>query len=225
MKMRRAWVYGGVAASVVLIVFGVAAIALGWSGRNQVSSNLKQEQIAGSSDMTPSAIKSEAAQAGLKNVSFPSCTVANKAVNNGSTARCFAEYMRIHALESSGGLTYAQMGRYQALSTAPKSATDGQGGTNDTKYAVVDPATKQPVSNGRRDIWIQETALTTALNQAYFADNVANFSIVMGVALLLTGIGLLVLDLGGLQPLLRSRERGAVVPAAERDEASVPVGA
>ena len=42
-----------------------------------------------------------------------------------------------------------------------------------------------------------ETALTTALNTAFFAERVAVFSIVMGVALLLTGIGFLVLTLGG----------------------------
>jgi hypothetical protein len=220
--MRKAWVYGGVAASIVLIVFGLAAIALGWNGRDTVRSNLKQEQIVGSADMTPTAIKAEAAQAGLKNVSFPSCTVANKPVNNGSSARCFAEYMRIHALEASGGLPYALQGRYQALPNAPKSATDGHGGTNDTKYAVIDAKTKQPVSNGARNTWIQETALTTALNQAYFAENVANFSIIMGFALLLTGIGLLVLDVGGLRPLLRAREEGAALRVPERDE--VPVG-
>ncbi|MGZ4385359.1 MAG: hypothetical protein ACXVZO_00390 [Gaiellaceae bacterium] len=223
--MRKAWVYGGVAASIVLIVFGLAAIALGWNGRHEVGSNLKQEQIAGSADMTPAAIKGEAAKAGLKSVSFPSCTVANKQVNSGATARCFAQYMRIHTFEATGGLTYAQMGRFQAQPTAPKSATDGQGGTNDTNYAVINPATKQPVDNGRRSIWVTETALTTALNQAYFAEQVADFSIVMGVALLLTGIGLLVLDFGGLQPLLKAREQdGAVTRVAERGEASVPVG-
>ena len=34
-----------------------------------------------------------------------------------------------------------------------------------------------------------ETALTTALNTSFFAERVAMFSIVMGVALLLTGSG------------------------------------
>jgi hypothetical protein len=222
--MRKAWVYGGVAASIVLIVFGLAAIALGWNGRNEVRSNLKQEQIVGSADMTPAAIKAEAAKAGLKNVSFPSCSVANKPVNTGSSARCFAEYMRIHALEASGGLPYALMGRYQAKPNAPASATDGHGGTNDAKYAVIDPKSNQPVSNGARNTWVTETALTTALNQAYFAEQVGNFSIVMGIALLLTGIGLLVLDLGGLQPLLRTREQRAAVGIAQREETSVPAG-
>ncbi len=218
--MRKAWVYGGAAASIVLIVFGLAAIALGWNGRNEVRSNLKAEQIVGSADMTPTAIKAEAAKAGLKNISFPSCTVANKAVTTGSTARCFAQYMRIHTFEATGGLTYAQMGRYQASPSAPKSATDGHGGTNDANNAVGGPA--KPASNAARDIWVTETALTTALNQAYFAENVANFSIIMGLALLLTGIGLLVLDLGGLQPLLKAREREVEdVRAGERERVAV----
>ena len=42
-----------------------------------------------------------------------------------------------------------------------------------------------------------ETALTTALNTAFFAERVAVFSIVMGIALLLTGIGFFILTLGG----------------------------
>ena len=42
-----------------------------------------------------------------------------------------------------------------------------------------------------------QTALTTALNTSFFAERVAYFSIVMGIALLLTGIGFLVLTLGG----------------------------
>ncbi|MBI5106070.1 MAG: hypothetical protein HZB46_14005, partial [Solirubrobacterales bacterium] len=37
--------------------------------------------------------------------------------------------------------------------------------------------------------------LTTALNTSYFAEQVALFSIVMGVALLLTGLGFLVVSL------------------------------
>jgi hypothetical protein len=46
-------------------------------------------------------------------------------------------------------------------------------------------------------MWVTETALTTALNVSFFAERVAFFSIVMGAALLLTGIGFLVLTLGG----------------------------
>jgi multisubunit Na+/H+ antiporter MnhC subunit len=53
------------------------------------------------------------------------------------------------------------------------------------------------VENGLRNMWVTETALSTALNTAFFAERVAVFSMVMGVALLLTGIGFFVLTLGG----------------------------
>ena len=187
--MRKWLKIGGFVAGAVLILFGAGSLVLGITGYNTVQDTLKQEQIVGSPDMTPSAIKAEAAKAGLTNVSLPSCSVADNSVTSGSEARCFAQYMRIHTLEATGGLTYAQMGRYQAKPDAPKAQTDGQGGTNNDQYAAVDPTTKQPVSNARRDIWVTETALTTALNTSYMASRLAIFGIVVGVALLLTGVG------------------------------------
>ena len=44
-----------------------------------------------------------------------------------------------------------------------------------------------PVNNAARDIWVTETALTTALYTSYFAENVTLFSIIVGIALLLVG--------------------------------------
>jgi hypothetical protein len=49
-------------------------------------------------------------------------------------------------------------------------------------------------------MWVTETALTTALNTAYFAEQVALFSIVMGIGMLLSGIGFLVLTAKLLLP-------------------------
>ena len=40
-----------------------------------------------------------------------------------------------------------------------------------------------------------DTALTTALYTSYFAENVALFSIIVGIALLIMGIGFLVLTM------------------------------
>ena len=74
---------------------------------------------------------------------------------------------------------------------------------DDEKAAAVDPKTQKPVENGARNLWVTETALTTALNTAFFAESVATFAIVMGVALLLVGGGFLVLSLRVLrQPSL-----------------------
>ena len=71
--------------------------------------------------------------------------------------------------------------------------------TSDEAEAAKDPETGKPVPNAARNVWVTATALSTALNTSYFAQQVALFSIVMGIALLLTGIGFLVLTLGTRQ--------------------------
>jgi hypothetical protein len=197
--MKRFLEIGGVVAGVVLIAFGVAAIVLGVHGKNTVGTNLKWEQITGSPDMTPTAIKAEAKSAGLdlSKIVLPTCNVANKAVTDGGRARCFAQYMRIHTLEATGGYPYAQMGRFQAVANAPKAQLAAGGGTDNPKYAAIDSTTKQPVANGARNIWVTETALTTALNTSYMAEQLGNFGIVVGIALLLSGFGFFILALGG----------------------------
>ena len=197
--MRKAFEIGGVVAAAVLIAFGVAAIIMGFNGRSTVVDSLKQEQIVGTPDMTPAAIKAEAKEAGLNvsTLNFPTMSVAGKKIDTGARAHAFAGYMRIHALEATQGLTYAQMGRFQAAPTAAKAATDGLGGANDPKYAATDPATKQPVDNGRRNVWVTETALSTALNASYMANQISLFGIVVGIALLLSGIGFAILAIGG----------------------------
>jgi hypothetical protein len=67
--------------------------------------------------------------------------------------------------------------------------------THDEKAAAIDPKSGEPVTNPARNIWVTETALANALNTSYFAENVATFSIVTGFALVLAGIGFLVLTL------------------------------
>jgi hypothetical protein len=58
-------------------------------------------------------------------------------------------------------------------------------------------ATGQPLDNPARDVWIQETALSTALNTSYIADQISLFGIVVGIALLLSGFGFAILAIGG----------------------------
>ena len=188
--MKRVLEIGGFIAGGILIAFGIAVIVLALNGRSTVNDSLSQERITGTPDMTPANIKQEVAgQAWAKDFNFPTCSVAGKAVNNGTTARCFAQYMRIHALTATGGLTYSEMGRY--------ATPDGNAaGTNDATKAV--QKNGQPMSNSARDIWVTETALTTALNVSYMATQLALFSLVVGIALLLTGVGFIVLALGAL---------------------------
>jgi hypothetical protein len=164
--MRKVLEVGGLVAGLVLIVFGVVAIVMGVNGRSTVSDSLAAQKIVGTPDMTPAAIAKEAKEAGLKNVSLPTCTVANQKIDSGSKARCFGQYMQVHTLEATHGFMYSEMGIYTAKPGTPKSALAPGGGTSDAKYAVIDPKTQQPVQNGPRQIWVTETALTGALNSA-----------------------------------------------------------
>ena len=195
---RKVFKWGGFGAGAVLVAFGVVAIIMGFSGRATVADSLKQEKIVGSADMTPALIAKEAKDAGLVGVDLPTVAVDGKSINSGPRARAFASYMRIHALEATGGFTYAQMGRFQAKPDAAKADLAVGGGTDNAAAALVDPATKQPVANGIRNLWVTETALTTALNTSYMADRLGLFGIVVGVALLLSGIGFIILSFAAL---------------------------
>jgi hypothetical protein len=196
--------YGGIVAGIVLIAFGIGSIVTGVDGRGTVKDSLGLERITGSPDMTPKAIKAEAAKAGLKGVALPTCSVANKPIDNGGDAKCFASYIRIHALEATGGRTYSEMGQFVTAS--------GQE-TSDAAKAAKDPKTGAPVPNGARNVWVTATALTTALNTSYFAESVALFAIIMGIALLLIGAGLLVLTVRWMrEPASASQQTPTVAP-------------
>ena len=192
--------WGGVASGAVLIIFGIVVIVLAVNGHRTVTHELKQQKITGTPDMTPEAIKAAGEKAGLKNVDYPTCSVAGKTIDTGARARCFAQYMNIHALEATGGFVYAEMGIYSAKPDAPKSELLPGGGTNNPDYAQTDPKTNQPVQNASRNIWVTETALSTALNTSYMATQLSLFSLVVGIALVLAGIGFIVLAFGMTMP-------------------------
>jgi hypothetical protein len=209
--VRKVFEIGGVIAAVVLIVVGAGALYTGVQARGTVHDTLAQENIVGSPDMTPTAIKAEAKEAGLdvSKLTFPSLSVAGKDINSGDRAHAFAGYMRIHALEATGGLTYAEMPRY--------ATADGKG-TNDPAQAV--QVNGQPQSNGARDVWVTETALATALQSGYMAEGLSNFAIVTGIGLLLTGIGFGVIVIGGV---LRNRELGFGLGSKSEEKAQAPI--
>jgi hypothetical protein len=210
--MPRPFRLAGVIAGFVLVAFGIGAIVIGVSGRHEVTTDVKREQIVGTPDMKPSLIAVAVKDAGLTNVTIPSCDVAGKAITNGSDAKCFASYMRIHALEATGGKTYSQMPQY--------ATADGKG-TDVAAQAVKDPKTGLPQSNAARQVWISETALSTALNTSFFASSVGTFAIVMGIALLLSGIGFIVLAAGLLGPEGLRRRRTETPPPVATTPAAV----
>src|SRR5512132_1602112 len=184
MKGRRVWEIGGFVSGAVLIVFGVIAIVLGVNGYQTVQDELDKEYIVGGSDMSPDEIKAGAEEAGLpERIKLPSCNVVDEEIDTGSEARCFAQYMRVHALESSGGLTYAQMGRFLSADNP-----DDPAETSDEAAALLDDK-GSPVPNAARNTWVTETALATALKVSYMAQQISIFGLVVAIALILAGIG------------------------------------
>jgi hypothetical protein len=157
--MDRAYVWGGIIASLILVLFGIATTVVGVLGIQEVRDKLADENIIGPDDSD----------------------IAGQLVDTGSEAQEQAETIRRHQLEATGGLTYSETGRFATEDGDPR-------GTNSADEAAKDE-NGRPISNPARNQWVTATALSTSLNTAYFAEQVGYFAIVMGVALLLTGIG------------------------------------
>lgn len=179
---------GGVVAGALLVILGAVWIVAGANARGEVHDTITQEQIVGSPDMSPTTITAGIAEAGLEGtVSIPSCSVADEPITNGAEARCFAQYMRVHALESTGGRTYSEMGRF----------LDAKGEEVFTEKEAATGANGRPVSNPARDLWVSQRALATGLELAYVGEQVSLFSIATGVLFLIIGVGFLVMILAG----------------------------
>ena len=199
MNARRILEFGGIAAGVLMVAFGIGSLVLGINARSTVRDELTagvHRRLAGHE-----AGRDREGRSGGRSeqCADPVVRRGGEGDQDRADARCFAQYMRIHALESSGGNTYAQMGRFVAAAdpSDPK-------GTSDEEAAAKDENGK-PISNGARNTWVTETALSTALNASYMAEQIGLFSVVVGIALLLSGIGFIILALavlggGGRKP-------------------------
>jgi len=189
------WEIGGFVAGGLLIVFGVAAIFMGVTGFNTTRDAIKDEGIVFGTVDDP-AVAEHAEQ------------WAGEEVTTGDQARAFALVMREHALEGTGGLTYAEMGRFVSAENP-----DDPAGTSDEEAALKDEE-GNPVSNSARNTWVTATALTTALNVSYMAERLSVFGMVVGVALLLTGIGLVILAFAvfGREPSVATQRAPSAQP-------------
>jgi hypothetical protein len=163
--MSNTFKWGGYLASGALVVLGVALIVIGFMGRGEVRDKLAQEAIVGT----------------------PDSSIPGEEVDTGSEAKAFADTIRKHTLEATGGKTYAEM---------PRAVFKGS--EEPVPEEEVDAALEsgEAIDNPERQIWVTSTALSTALNTSFFAESVATFTIVVGIALILIGIGFLVLTRG-----------------------------
>jgi len=177
MKGRGYWEIGGFLAGGVLILFGIVAIFMGVTGFDTTRDAIKAEGITFGSTDDPAVAKYADQWAGEQ-------------VTTGDQARAFAQIMRYHTINAEWNpeqLTYAEMGRFLAADDPSNPA-----GTSDEEAALKDEE-GNTVSNNFRNQWVTETALSTALNMSYMAERLSVFGLVVGIALFLTGLGLVIL--------------------------------
>ncbi len=177
MRGKTVWEIGGFIAGGVLILFGAVAIFLAVTGFTTTRDAIKDEGITFGTTDDP-AVATYAEQ------------WAGQQVKTGDQARAFAQIMRYHTINAEWNterLTYAQMGRFLAADDPSNPA-----GTSDEAAALKDE-TGATVSNNFRNQWVTETALSTALNVSYMAERLSVFGLVVGIALLFTGVGLVIL--------------------------------
>ncbi len=165
---------GGYVSGGLLIFFGVAVIVLGVWGFAFTRDHIEREGISFGPIEDPAVAEHAPDWAG-------------EPVDTGRKALAQAEIMREHTLSNTGGLTYAEMGQYQSADDPSDPV-----GTNDPEAAAQDE-NGEPISNSARNIWVTETALATALDMGFMSEMLSIFSIIVGIALLLTGIGLVIL--------------------------------
>ena len=122
-----------------------------------------------------------------QNITTPEdASIPNARVDDPRTAESMADIIEKHALESTGGLTYAEMGRFAVASGDPA-------GTSNPDEALKG-ADGKPVANGLRNTAFQASALRTSLYTSVMAFNVGD--LVMGLGLMIGVTGIAVGGLG-----------------------------
>jgi hypothetical protein len=138
-------------------------------------------------------------------IGTPDSTIPNEKVDTGKEAEAFAAVTRKHTLEATGGKTYAEL---------PRAVYKDGGKPVPDEQAEAALKSGEAMNNPLRELWLDQISLSTALNTAYFAESVSLFAIVMGFALLLTGVGFGVVSIrlltGGVQrQVVRSQPSAA----------------
>jgi hypothetical protein len=142
-----------------------------------------------------------------QNITTPDdASIPNVPVNSIATALSMADIIQHHAADSSGGLTYAQMGRFAAADGNPA-------GTSNRDEALLDAA-GNPVPNTARNTQLTAAGLVTSLTLAAMAIGVTYGAIAVGIGfavlgVVITGLGYALLGLitpevakrFGLQPV------------------------
>ena len=180
--MSKLYIYAGIAASVVLIAFGIGSVYTGLDGRDRVRDDLAREMIVGTEDSS----------------------IPGQKVDSGSEAKAFAAVMRKHTLEATGGQTYAEMDRFLDANGKPTSDEAAAAKDPKTGQPVENAARNIWISSTAF-----QTALNTAYfaeSVATFVIAVGGALLLVGIGLLVLTVGLL----DRRQP--RAERAGSAVP-------------
>ena len=102
-------------------------------------------------------------------------------VTDAAAARSMAEVVRSNTLSAAEGRTYVETPAYIDAEGRP---------TADRGLAATDPLSGEPVESPEHALWVQATALQTALMQAYLAQRLAELTAGLGATFVAVGAGL-----------------------------------
>ena len=144
-----------------------------------------------------------------QNITTPDdASIPGVRVDSIATAQSMADIIDRHALESTEGLTYSEMGRFMTADGNPA-------GTSVEDEAVKD-ANGKPVANPLRNVAFQAATLRTSLYSSIMAFEVAN---------LVTGLGLMIVVLGLAVGGVGVALAGLAIPSWSRKVHVEPVAA
>lgn len=158
--MKRLLFVGLTLMSVGLMAGGVFALQQSVTGRNEAKDKLEQEKIVTTED----------------------AEIPNTPVTDHQTAHAMADVIQKHALEATGGLSYAEVGRFMSADDP-----DDPAGTSDESQALLDE-NGNPVSNPLRAMALQAVTLRSALLSSALAFHLAELGMGVGVFLIAAGI-------------------------------------
>lgn len=116
-----------------------------------------------------------------QNITTPGdATIPNTQVNDIATALSMADIIQHHAASSSGGLTYAEMGRFAVPDGDPA-------GTSNAEEALLSES-GSPVPNAARNTQLTAAGLVTSLSLSAMAIGLSYIVIGLGLGFVVLGI-------------------------------------
>jgi hypothetical protein len=185
-EMKKTFAVGLVVLGIAFVGGGAHAVERGIDARDQVRAELARQNITTPAD----------------------ASIANAPVRDAATAKAMADIIDVHARETTGGLSYGEMGRFMTKDRSPA-------GTN-IEAEAVRGADGQPLKNPLRSVAFEASANRTGLYTSVMAFNVSDLVVGIGlmtlaVGLAFAGVGIVI---GGLRvPVPVRRTRLAQMPA------------